>query len=200
MSEHARAERAALALGLALVALLASSPDRARANDDIGGALQQALSAPTMRFGFGGAAYAAPEDAAGTFEFDLALGLRVFVAGRAGPAAWLTPEIGYTRHGAHSRVTGRSFFVGGSAALPIAETTALVLSSALTLGRTHGQGGVGLRTALRLEVLFGLVGLEVGHDWRDVDGADLHGVRVLITTDLFVPVQLVRFFSWLASF
>jgi hypothetical protein len=63
-----------------------------------------------------------------------------------------------------------------------------------------GEGGVGFRSSLRFEAYFGLFGFEVGHEWRDVPGGAIHGVRFPVTTDLFVPIQLVRFFTWLDSF
>lgn len=183
-----------LAITSVALALTLAAPARA---DDLEDLVRRTMSAPTLRLGFGGAVYTAPEDAGGGFEFDLAAGLRIFVAGKARRLAWLTPEIGYARHGGDEVVEGNYFVLGGSAAFVLGDRVGLALTTGLLLGRTAGEGGVGLRNGLRLEALFGLVGLEIGHEWRSAE-ASIHGVRVLITTDLFVPVQFLRFLRWLS--
>jgi len=156
------------------------------------------LVLPVFRLTFGTSRSVDPGDLRG-FAFDLVLGSRLAFQplGEVEPhtddnARWrvgLTAEAGYSRRagdfGTHDLTLGLGAGVYKLAiGVHLFETIAFAVD---------GSGRIGARTTLRLETLWGLLHLDIGHEAGFVDGTTTHEIRAVIGVDVGFLISLVVF-------
>jgi hypothetical protein len=140
---------------------------------------------PTLRVQPGFAIHPDDEDWS---SFDLELGLGVLIAPikakkDTGPTLWLWPEVGYhfdnhPRRGGHSADLGMGLGVG-------THIIAVFYRPAAALGRLGDtQGAFGFHHSVSAQLLWGVVGIEAGHQVYPGDGRALHGYNAGISFNL----------------
>jgi len=165
--------------------LLSPSPyAQADATKNAKSLLEKASHFPSLRLSLGGAKYVVPS--AESFEFDAALGYKFFHPS----LRWrINSEIGYTFHGGNNEVDGNYVFLGGGATYHYSGKLGITILSNFVIGSTSSSLGLGLRSGFRFEFYLGLAGIEICHSWRNLNNSDVHGIRVLLSFDLLVPLH-----------
>jgi hypothetical protein len=139
---------------------------------------------PALRFGFGAhVPVSAPTPSDVSFVFDLHAGVGLFPE-RTGLS--LVPELGYSYDASGPR--GGHFFTPGLLAMYGSMVFSAGLSGHAVIGDSLGQGALGVRSALVVQLLATSLTLEVGHQWTSVGGEDRHDFRVIAAIN---PIPLV---------
>jgi hypothetical protein len=197
--------RAALG-GLSVLLLLGgSAPVRAESPPPAGGAAKWSFTpligvelGPLWRLGASPVPLLPPAAVGGTeFALDVTLGGLHGLRSRDAASSswrtlWLLPQLGYS-FATTQPVRTDLFVVGlgvgvGSKLLLAAYTPRLVAGSSL------GESAVGVRQGLAIQVLDGLFGVELAHQWLHLDSGGQHDLRLMFRVNagmLLIPLLVI---------
>lgn len=143
----------------------------------------------SFRSSFGAAWYFSPADQLG-FQYDLTVGALALKGLTIGGVARPLVELGYSRHGG-SAINGRgNYFVTGAGVSLRSGGLVTTIIPSFIVGDSEGDTVYGVRSALRSDLLLGVLSLELAHEWRSVRQEGIHSIRGMLGIDVLKGAYL----------